>query len=264
MTNPKDPRTPQERAYSLDESGDDDTRVLYTSDPTEAYGRPVSNPTLVYPQYDPRFDPAAPQPNPTQQLGQPGYPPPQYQPPGYQPPGAPPAEPDPESRRPRGPRWGMLALAAGVLIVSGALAGFLLSGSGSDGAATATGPTTTAAPVPTTTAPAPAPNNAPSIPALPLDELPGGLGEVIGSSGAVVGTITANDGTSLTLSSLGGSLVTVLLTPETQIIALAGNTPDALTIGATAVATGTPVEQGRMTAETVVSASLPAFGRSGN
>ncbi|MXQ78640.1 hypothetical protein GSM98_21010, partial [Rhodococcus rhodochrous] len=56
MTNPQDPRTPQERAYALDESSngtdDDATRVLHTDDPTEAYGRPVTNPTVAYTRYE--------------------------------------------------------------------------------------------------------------------------------------------------------------------------------------------------------------------
>ncbi|HET8994207.1 MAG TPA: hypothetical protein VFN32_10440 [Rhodococcus sp. (in: high G+C Gram-positive bacteria)] len=304
MTNPNDPRTPQERAYPHDEPGDDETRVLHTDDPTEAYGRPVTNPTLAYPQYDPRFDSAAPPPNPTQQLGAPlgqyaqggppaaqypaaQYPTAQYptadysqtqyaqgQYPqaghpgdGYQPPGAPPpgygpqAEPE---KSPRGPRWGLVALAAVVLIVLGGIVGFLLSGGDDEPDTVATGPTTTRTmpPAPTTTPPPAAePDGAPG---LPLDQLPGGLGEAIGSTGAVVGSITANDGTSITLSGIGGSLTTVLFTPETQIITLRGSSPEALEIGATVVATGSPVENGQMTAETVISASLPSFGSPGN
>ncbi|TCN49249.1 hypothetical protein EV641_11698 [Rhodococcus sp. SMB37] len=305
MTNPNDPRTPQERAYPHDEPGDDETRVLHTDDPTEAYGRPVTNPTLAYPQYDPRFDSAAPPPNPTQQLGEPlgqypqgrqpaaqyptaqyptvqdsqaqypqgqyptaGYPGGGYQPPGPPPPGygepgyGQPAEPE---KKPRGPRWGVLALAVIVLIALGGIVGYLLSGSGDEPDSSATGPTTTQAlpPAPTTTpSPVPAPGGA--APDLPLDELPGGLGEVLGQTGAVVGSITANDGTSITLSGIGGSLTTVLFTPETQIITLRGSSPEALEIGATVVATGSPVENGQMTAETVISASLPSFGSPGN
>ncbi|MEE2061044.1 hypothetical protein Q7514_26315 [Rhodococcus artemisiae] len=319
MTIPNDPRTPQERAYPHDEPGDDETRVLHTDDPTEAYGRPVTNPTLAYPQYDPRFDSAAPPPNPTQQLGEPlgqypqgrqptaqyptaqspaapypttqyptaeysqaqypqgqypqgqypaaGYPDGGHQPPGPPPPGygepgyGQPAEPE---KKPRGPRWGVLALAVIVLIALGGIVGYLLSGSGDEPDTTATGPTTTQAqpPAPTTTpSPVPAPG---ATPDLPLDELPGGLGEALGQTGAVVGSITANDGTSITLSGIGGSLTTVLFTPETQIITLRGSSPEALEIGATVVATGSPVENGQMTAETVISASLPSFGSPGN
>jgi hypothetical protein len=299
MTNPNDPRTPQERAYPHDEPGDDETRVLHTDDPTEAYGQPVTNPTLAYPQYDPRFDSAAPPPNPTQQLGEPlgqypqgqqptaqyptaqyptaqysqaqyqqgqyppaGHPGGGYQPPGPPPPGyGPPAEPE---KKPRGPRWGVLALAVVVLIALGGIVGYLLSGSGDEPDTTATGPTTTRTmpPAPTTTPP---PSGEPDgTPALPLDQLPGGLGEVIGQTGAVVGSITANDGTSITLSGIGGSLTTVLFTPDTQIITLKGSSPEALEVGATVVATGSPVQDGQMTAETVISASLPSFGSPGN
>ncbi|MGI9210490.1 MAG: hypothetical protein ACR2I3_21280, partial [Rhodococcus sp. (in: high G+C Gram-positive bacteria)] len=92
-----------------------------------------------------------------------------------------------------------------------------------------------------------------------LDELPGGFGEIIGDSGAVVGTVTANDGGSITISGIGGSLVTVLLTPDTEIITLSGDDPSALAVGSAVIATGTPVESGRMTADTVVSASIPSF-----
>jgi hypothetical protein len=304
MTNPNDPRTPQERAYPHDEPGDDETRVLHTDDPTEAYGQPVTNPTLVYQQYDPRFDSAAPPPNPTQQLGETSgqyaqgqyaqghyatgqyptaqyptaeyaqtqyqhgqYPPAGYPGGGYQPPAAPPpgyGQPAEPEKTPRGPRWGLLALAALVLIVLGGIVGFLLSGSGDEPDSTATGPTTsrTMPSAPTTTPP---PATAPEgTPALPLDELPGGLGDALGQTGAVMGSITANDGTSITLSGIGGSLTTVLFTPETQIITLKGSSPEALEIGATVIATGSPVENGQMTAETVISASLPSFGNPGN
>lgn len=309
MTEPRDPRTPQERAYALDESqgvtpsdesqqgptqaqqstGHDDTRVLHTDDPTAAYGTPVTNPTLVYPEpgqpyppvpgYQPTQDHAPTQQFPTQQ-----YPPQQYEqqyqptagyqtpqgyqptqafgrppdqsPPGY-PPAMPPGGPAGSQKTPRGPRWGILLLAVVVLIALGATIGFLLSSSGTSDSATGARPFTTPAP----TAPAEpddlSPEASPSIP--PLDQLPGGLGEIIGDSGAVVGTVTANEGTSLTISGLGGSLVTVLLTPETQIITLSGDDPSALTVGSAVVATGTPVESGRMTAETVVSASIPSF-----
>ena len=152
-----------------------------------------------------------------------------------------------------------------VLIALGGIVGYLLSGSGDEPDSTATGPTTTQAvpPAPTTTpSPVPAPGGA--APDLPLDELPGGLGEALGQTGAVVGSITVNDGTSITLSGIGGSLTTVLFTPETQIITLRGSSPEALEIGATVVATGSPVENGQMTAETVISASLPSFGSPGN
>ena len=66
MTNPNDPRTPQERAYPHDEPGDDETRVLHTDDPTEAYGRPVTNPTLGVPAVRSalRFGSTAPEPHP--------------------------------------------------------------------------------------------------------------------------------------------------------------------------------------------------------
>ncbi|MEN0137325.1 MAG: hypothetical protein AAGC80_19405, partial [Rhodococcus sp. (in: high G+C Gram-positive bacteria)] len=87
MTNPDDPRTPQERAYDGTESWTTDdsasrardedptqawsrpdkpTEQFYTSDPTVAYGQNQPNPTQAYPTYDPRFDQQAPPPNATQ------------------------------------------------------------------------------------------------------------------------------------------------------------------------------------------------------
>ncbi len=315
MTEPRDPRTPQERAYALDESygatppdesqqgptqaqqstEHDDTRVLHTDDPTAAYGTPVTNPTLVYPEpgqpyppapgyqptagYQPTQDHAptqqypAQQYQPTQQYQQMQQPtagyqvpqgyqptqtfgqPPDQSPPGY-PPTMPPGGPDGSQKTPRGPRWGILLLAAVVLIALGATIGLLLSSnSGTPEADTGARPFTTAPSVPAT----PGDLSPESSPSPPLDQLPGGLGEIIGDSGAVVGTVTANDGTSVTISGIGGSPVTVLLTPETQIITLSGDDPSSLTVGSAVVATGTPVESGRMTAETVVSASIPSF-----
>ena len=315
MTQPHDPRTPQERAYALDESQNgtapesqdaaphdesqqdrapenaahDDTRVLHTDDPTAAYGTPVTNPTLVYPEPGPYAETAqAYQPTqgyPPMQGYQPtqsyppvqsyppghGYPPsqpyqptqafaqPQHQPPGGYPPNVSPPDgpyaPAEPPKSPRGPRWGLLLLAAAVLIVLGGTAGFLLSRSETSDSATGTRPFTTPAPT-APVSPGPSPE---AMPSQPLDELPGGLGEIIGDSGAVVGTVTANDGGSITISGIGGSLVTVLLTPDTEIITLSGDDPSALVVGSAVIATGTPVESGRMTADTVVSASIPSF-----
>ncbi|MBS9375505.1 hypothetical protein [Rhodococcus sp. B50] len=288
MTNPQDPRTPQERAYALDESSngtdDDSTRVLHTDDPTEAYGRPVTNPTVAYTRYEQwgapgsEYQPTQAYPSsqshPSQQPYSPqqAYPSQQPYPPphGYrstqvfpaqgQPPTGPVPGTDP-GKSPRGPRWGLIALAAVVLVALGGTIGFLLSRPDDSTSRVASDRApATVAPPPTATLPPPA---EPTTPGLPLDRLPGGLGEVMGDAGAVVGTITANDGGSITLGVIGGSTVTVVLTPDTEIITLTGDTADSLEVGATAVATGSAVDQGRMTAETVVSASLPSFGGSG-
>ncbi|WP_237658116.1 DUF5666 domain-containing protein [Rhodococcus ruber] len=145
------------------------------------------------------------------------------------------------------------------------LGGYLLSGGSGDdpqqrSAAAPTTTTTVPRPAPTT----PAPTTDPAAPGLPFEQLPGGLGDVIGSAGTVVGTITANDGTSLTLSGMGGSIVTVRLTPETQIMSLAGSDPSSLRVGDSVVAQGSPLRNGEMIADTVVSASLPSFGGPGN
>jgi len=273
MTNPQDPRTPQERAYSLDESHDE-TRVLHTSDPTEAYGRP--QPTQALPPYGQApgqgyqqgYQPTQ-QFSPTEQYRQ-YQPEQQYQPTqqyGYGPggPGVPPGpSPTPEPREPRRRRWLLPALAALVVIALAAVVGYLLSGGSGNDAPTASAPTTAVAPPPAATRTQP-PTLEPSLPpTLPLDRLPGGLGDAIGSNGTTIGTITANDGSSITISGIGGTIVTVRMTPETQIIALAGSSPSALRVGDTVLAQGTPVRDGEMTADTIVSATVPGFNRSGN
>ncbi|MEZ5153021.1 hypothetical protein [Rhodococcus zopfii] len=273
MTNPQDPRTPQERAYSLDESHE--TRALHTSDPTEAYGR--AEPTQALPPYGQvpgqGYQPTQ-QFSPTEQFRQHDAPQEyqatqQYQPTqqyGYGPggPGVPPGQPPaPESREPRR-RWLLPALGALVVIALAGVFGYLLSGGSGTDSTSASAPTTRVAPPSATTRTQP-PATEPSLPpTLPLDRLPGGLGDAIGSSGTTVGTVTANDGSSITISGIGGAVVTVRLMPGTQIIALAGSSPSALRVGDTVLAQGTPVRDGEMTADTVVSATVPGFSRSGN
>ncbi|ELB86047.1 hypothetical protein Rwratislav_47070 [Rhodococcus wratislaviensis IFP 2016] len=309
MTNPDDPRTPQERAYDGTESwttddsasraGDEDptqawsrrdqptehlgspeqrtehmgpagtpTEQFYTSDPTAAYGRNQPNPTQAYPTYDPRYDPQAPPPNATQayptydaQQYQGGYPTGQY--PNAQYPGsqyqAPVAE-SPEEKKPRRIGTWIAATAAALLLI--AVIGFgvalLTSAPNNSSSTTAAGPTTSRPPAtapPKTTTPPPSTTSE-----SPLDQLPGGIGEAIGAAGAAFGTISANDGSTLTLDALGGSQLTVQTNAQTNVIALDGTTVADLKPGFTVMVQGTKVENGTMMAETIISTELPKLG----
>ena len=314
MTNPDDPRTPQERAYDGTESwttddsasraGDEDptqawsrqdqptehlgsaeqrtehlgpaggpTEQFYTSDPTAAYGQNQPNPTQAYPTYDPRYDPQAPPPNATQayppydaQQYQGGYPTGQYPnaqyPPGQYPGSqyqAPVTE-SPEEKKPRRIGTWIAATAAALLLI--AVIGFgvalFTSAPNNSSSTTAAGPTTSRPPA--TTAP-PKTTPPPSTTSeSPLDQLPGGIGEAIGAAGAAFGTISANDGSTLTLDALGGSRLTVQTNAQTNVIALHGTTVADLKPGFTVMVQGTKVENGTMTAETIISTELPKLG----
>lgn len=275
MTNPEDPRTPQERAYDRTESSDPaerrtessdpadahsarpdqptehipahPTEQFYTADPTAAYGS-APNPTQAFPQYDPRFDPGAPPPNATRAY--PTYTGNQYQT------EAPFIENDSGHKPRRLALW--VAGAAGVLLlVAVVLGGIALVSnssapeSASSGTTSAPSPTTTSAP--RTTTPSPSPG-------APFDQLPGGLGEVIGAAGAAVGTISANDGSTLTLDAIGGSTVTVKITERTRIIGLDRATAADLVPGDTVVVQGSKLEDGAMTAELILSTTIPELG----
>ncbi|MCQ4118114.1 hypothetical protein [Rhodococcus tibetensis] len=285
MTNSDDPRTPQERAYddsatsgpdgteawSRDEQrteylgpAEQRTQQFYTSDPTAAYGQNQPNPTQALPPYDPRFDSGAPPPNATQayppydsQQYYGGYPTGQYPNPQY-PPRAPVEEPDDKKPR-RIATW--IAAAAAALLLIGVI-GFgvalFTTAPNNSSSTTAAGPTTSRPPA--TTAP-PRTSAPPSTTSeSPLDRLPGGIGEAIGEAGAAFGTISANDGMTLTLDAVGGSQVTVRTNAQTNVIALDGATVADLKPGFTVMVQGTKIENGAMTAETIISTELPRLG----
>ncbi|TQC48124.1 hypothetical protein EEB14_16645 [Rhodococcus sp. WS4] len=310
MTNPDDPRTPQERAYDGTESWTPDgtesdptqawsrqdqptenigspeqrtehmgpagrpTEQFYTSDPTAAYGQNQPHPTQAYPTYDPRYDQQAPPPNATQaytpydaQQYQGGYPTGQYPNASYpnaQYPGSQyqaPAAEGAEEKKPRRIGTWIAAAAAALLLI--AVIGFgvalFTSAPTNSSSTTAAGPTTsrppaTTAPPKTTTPPPSATSES------PLDQLPGGIGEAIGAAGAAFGTISANDGSTLTLDVIGGSQVTVQTNAQTNVIALDGATVADLKPGFTVMVQGTKVENGTMTAETIISTELPKLG----
>ncbi|MGO4204860.1 DUF5666 domain-containing protein [Rhodococcus sp. TAF43] len=294
MTNPedpRDPRTPQERAYDPAEqarpsdetvqwarTGDDSTQQIppvapdqpteqyYTADPYQAYGSPPPNATQAYPTYDPRLDPQAPLSNPTQAYptyyAQGGYPPPGYPPPGQPPTGEVPSiETTPEHKP--GRRVGLWAAvgAGAVLLALGLGIGFLLNSGGPDNSTTASAPSIrTSAPTvpgqPRSTAP---PTSAPDTTS-PLESIPGGVGELIGKAGTAMGTITANDGGTLTVDSIGGTKVTVFTTADTTLISLTANTIADLKPGESVLVQGDKVEGGAVTAKLIIGTTLPNFG----
>lgn len=288
MTNPEDPRTPQERAYDPAEQQASDetvqwarpadgptqqmgpvgtrppeqpTEQYYTADPYQAYGGQVPDPTQAFPTYDPRFDPQATPPNPTQAYptyyGAGGYPPP---------PGPPPSGELPASEngpgRPPGRKVGLwVAVGAGVVLLAlGLIVGLVLSGNDSD-TPTASAPTTSRALTPPTTD-APAPGRTTPAPGTtsPLDNVPGGVGDLIGKAGTAMGTITANDGGTLTLDGLGGSKITVLTTPDTSLVSLTARTIADLKPGESVLVQGDKVENGTVTAKLIIGTTLPDFG----
>ncbi|GAB2637090.1 DUF5666 domain-containing protein [Prescottella soli] len=289
MTNPDDPRTPQERAYDPAEQASDETvqwarpadgptqqigpaapadqptEQYYTADPYQAYGSPPPNPTQAFPTYDPRFDPQAVPSNPTQAYptyyGAGGYPPP-GQPSAGQPPigEAPAIEDTPEHKPAR--KVGLWAAAAAgiVLLALGLFVGFMLNNGGPDNATTAAAPSTRAsAPaVPPRTSTPPS-QTAPDTTS-PLENIPGGVGDLIGKAGTAMGTITVNDGGTLTLNGLGGSTITVRTTPDTSLISLTASSIADLKPGESVVVHGDKLENGTVTAKLIIGTSIPNFG----
>ncbi|MDI9916090.1 DUF5666 domain-containing protein [Rhodococcus sp. IEGM 1379] len=222
------------------------------------------NPTQAFPAYNPQLDPGAPPPGATQ-----AYPPYSEQYPvagGRAGGGIPPEQPFIDNGSPDGGKrrkfgtW-IAAGVVGVLVAVIAIIGLSVFGSSNDsGTQTAFVPPTTNAPAPTTpkpktTTPAPSPTTT-----SPLDKLPGGLGDVIGKAGGAVGTVVSNDGTTLVINSIGGSQTTVLTTPETTLIAFNRSSVADLQPGDNIVVDGTPLENGTMTAKTILDTSLPSFG----
>ena len=299
MTNPEDPRTPQERAYDPAEQQAPDETVQWarpadgpthqlgpvgtpapeqpteqynTADPYQAYGAqapeatqaypPQAYPTQAYPAYDPRYDLQAAPPNATQAYptyyGAGGYPPGGYPPPGQPPTGeVPPLENGPGNKP--GRRVGLWAAAgAGVVLLAlGLIVGLMLNGNSDES-------DTAAAPSPRTSAPAGppragAPTTEPETTS-PFENLPGGIGDVIGNAGTAMGTITANDGGTLTIDGLGGTTITVKTTPDTSLISLTANSIAELKPGESVLVQGDKVKDGTLTAKLIIGTTLPEFG----
>jgi len=290
MTNPDDPRTPQERAYDPAEQGSDETvqwarpsdgptqqigpvgtptpdqptEQYYTADPYQAYGTQAPEPTQAYPTYDPRYDPQAVPPNATQAYptyyGTGGYPPGGYPPPGQPPTGEVPPLENGAGGKP-GRKVGLWAAAgAGVVLLAlGLIVGLMLSGKSDESdPASALSPRTSAPAVPPRAgAPAPTPE---SDTTSPFENLPGGIGDVIGNAGTAMGTITANDGGTLTLDGLGGTTITVKTTPDTSLISLTANSIAELKPGESVLVQGDKVKDGTLTAKLIIGTTLPEFG----
>jgi hypothetical protein len=235
----------------------------YTSDPTQAYGRQEYRPTEAlptgdyygnlqdYPQQNYTGQQGYPQQNYTGQQGYPqqGYP---QQPPQY---GEAPFLDDGNGKDPKSPKTALIVLAALVVLAVVGFGAYLVfdSQSSSRTAAPAITPRSAA---PTTTPPSttlPAPTSG-SLPG--LDSIPGGLGEALGSQGASIGTITSNDGTTIVMDGIGGSSVTVVTDANTQIVALGASTVADLQPGTSIVVQGTPLADGRITAEVIVSTGI--------
>ncbi|WP_424808269.1 DUF5666 domain-containing protein [Rhodococcus sp. 27YEA15] len=154
----------------------------------------------------------------------------------------------------------VVGILVGVIVVIG----INMFNSDSTGTQTAfAGPSSTAPAAPSDTATPrtgpPEPTSAPKTDS-PLGQLPGGLGEVIGDAGAAIGTVESNDGSTLVIESIGGSRVTVLTNADTTLIAINRKTVADLKPGDNVVVDGSPLENGTITANTIVSASLPKLG----
>ncbi|MGO4613828.1 DUF5666 domain-containing protein [Nocardia sp. 2YAB30] len=263
MTNPNDPwgqrpeDAPTEHLGPPGKSGYGEP--MHTTEYTDAYGTGAPS---EYPATEQYGSWAVPGPNATREL-------PPYDPQwaAYQgsygdrmagsamPPGAgqPPEQPQPP-RRNTG-LW--IALAIGVVLLIGAVgvvAGVLLGGNGSsstDSAGASSVLTTSRSAPGTRTARPNPPSGIPSVP---------GLGDVEGL-GATMGTITANNGGTLTVSTLLGDTVTVRTDAKTQVISLSGTKVSDLPNGEIVLIQGDKSADGSIQAKVIVSTSLPGGGR---
>ncbi|MET7770829.1 DUF5666 domain-containing protein [Nocardia sp. NPDC005366] len=276
MTNPKDPwgqrpeDAPTEHLGPPGQSGFD--RSAHTDDPTVAYGQGAPE-TSRYPSTE-QFEPWAPPPaNATQQFpthesqwgayesgggaydsgyggqwagqqGQPGAMPP---PAGYVP-----AEPPPPKRNTG--LWIALVLGVIALVAVGGVAAGVMLGDKDSESTSAAGSTTRAFPTlaPSATGAQPSGSASPSgIPSLP------GLDGI----GATMGTISANDGATLTLSTLSGDTVTVRTTSKTQVISLSSTKVSELPVGDVVMVQGDESADGSIEAKLIISAALPGGPR---
>lgn len=219
----------------------------YPDQPTQQYGYPQyaeqqPNPTQALPPYDPNQ-----QYGPGHQYTQSYGPPQNFQQPQYQPQET--GEPPTGGNSSRKVLFALLGLAALVVVV---LAGVFFVTNQPSSSNTASAPTTVR-PLPTTLAPLPTPSLQPSAPpSTPGGLVPGGIPEILGNSGAAIGTVTAIDGSNLTLQGIDGAPVTVLTTPATQVLSLSGFDLSALKVGSRVVVNGSPAADGAITADIIV------------
>ncbi|MBF6175478.1 DUF5666 domain-containing protein [Nocardia blacklockiae] len=281
MTNPSDPwaqrpDSPDAPTEKLGSSGRAEEPTLHTSEYSEAYGQ-GPDPTVPYPTPDQQTAPyqhaepysyfdQQPGPNPTREIPPydsawgayepgPGYgqqwaggPPPPNAPTEQLGPTGLPVEPP---RRKRTGLWIGLTAAIFVLVVLGGIAaGALLAGNDSSSSTSAAG--TTTRPLPTRQPVVPPSGSAgpqQSIPSLP------GLGD-IDNIGATMGAISTNDGATLTIESLLGSLVTVHTDDKTQVIAAGAGKVADLHPGDMVVVQGDKAPDGTIQAKIIISTSL--------
>jgi len=293
MTNPNDPwaqrpeDAPTEHIGSPGKSGFQPP--THTTEYTEAYG-PGADPTTVYSSTE-QFEPWAPPPNGTREFppydsqwaatasGGSGEPPApggygqgeqvpqdtygqgayeqgaygQVPPGGY---GGGPIPPDQQPPRKRNTGlWIALGLGVVLLIAAiGIVAGVVLGGrnsSSSTAASTSTVPTAGRSPA---TPRSGAPSSTGIIPSIP------GLGG-IDELGATMGTISANAGGQLTLSTLGGGSVNVRTTDKTQVISMNGSKAADLPVGDMVLVQGDKAADGSIDAKIVISTAMPGGTR---
>ncbi|GGK52367.1 DUF5666 domain-containing protein [Nocardia camponoti] len=269
MTNPNDPwvgqhgptggEQPTER---LGSPGVEHT-APYGDSNFDQWGQP-SNPTQALPPHEAQwggYETGYPgQQPPPQDYVQPGYGQPAYgqQPPHYGPQDQPPQQP-PKRKRNTG-LWILLGIGVLALIgVVGVAAGLMFSGGSSDGTASGSTTTTTQAGlfpsiVPTT------PKSSPSTSGLP------GLGGIPGlggtdDSGTTMGTIESNTGSEISLASLGGSTVRVLIDSGTQVISLTTTKAADLPVGDMVMVQGDKNPDGSVHAKIIISTALPGGPR---
>ncbi|MBD0323754.1 MAG: hypothetical protein ICV72_10260 [Aldersonia sp.] len=277
MSNPNDPWSQRGQNESRRDQSTEDfdapTEHYHTADPRQAYGEHVpteiydgSAPTEAYPTYQ-----YAPQGQPTQAYTERGYPPPtnptmayptqqgQY---GQYPGEIPPLE---DEKRPK--RTG-LWIGLGVLVVLLALVVGAMALMSRDSTPTASDSrTTTRLQPPTAQLPplrsptqAPRPTDAPP-PGIPTEP---GLGGVMNDLGAAMGTITATDGSTLTLeNTISGGTTTVRTDSQTAVVSTSGSKVSDLKVGESVVAQGESVGDGTLLAKVIVAMTLDldGFGR---
>ncbi|WP_433660309.1 DUF5666 domain-containing protein [Nocardia sp. CA-128927] len=142
---------------------------------------------------------------------------------------------------------GVIALVAVVGVIAGVV--FANKDSSSTSAASTSAFPTASRPLPGT--PRGTPSGVPGAPGL------GGIDNL----GATMGTITTNDGGTLTVSTLLGSTVTVRTDANTQVISMSGTKVSDLPVGDIVLIQGDKGADGSIQARVIISTALPGGGR---
>ncbi|WP_227997473.1 DUF5666 domain-containing protein [Nocardia australiensis] len=173
--------------------------------------------------------------------------------------GVPPGPPGPVDQYPPPKRntglWVALVIGVVALIaVAGVVAGLLLGSKDSSSTSAASSATVTLPPAARETGTPKSGQSTATIPSLP------GLGDIDGL-GATMGTISANNGGTLTVDSLSGSAVTVHTDAQTQVISLSAAKATDLPVGDMIVIQGDKAADGSIQARIIISTSLPGGPR---